>query len=161
MTRRRASAGYAITARTYTAFAPAEEARSAHDACASSRLPRGPPRWYFAAAPSGRLGFKSTGRRFMTRLRFAAALGLTFGLLATVPVQAWTRGQVDVLAVLPAASGSVEGITVGPDGNVYAPTFGFNTTGALGGNAKMFVISPSGNIVRTVTIANSSPHVLG
>ena len=69
----------------------------------------------------------------MTRLRFAAALGLTFGLLATVPVQAWTRGQVDVLAVLPAASGSVEGITVGPDGNVYAPTFGFNTTGALPG----------------------------
>jgi sugar lactone lactonase YvrE len=95
----------------------------------------------------------------MTRLRFAAALGLT--ILATAPAHAWTRGQVDVLAVLPAATGSVEGITVGPDGNVYAPTFGFNTTGALGGNAKMFVISPSGNIVRTVTIANSSPHVLG
>jgi sugar lactone lactonase YvrE len=95
----------------------------------------------------------------MTRLRFAAALGLT--ILATAPAHAWTRGEVDVLAVLPAATGSVEGITVGPDGNVYAPTFGFNTQGALGGNAKMFVISPSGNIVRTVTIAGSSPHVLG
>jgi sugar lactone lactonase YvrE len=97
----------------------------------------------------------------MTRLRFAAALALTLGLLSTAPANAWTRGQVDVLAVLPAASGSVEGITVGPDGNVYAPTFGFNTTGALGGSAKMFVISPSGSIVRTVTIAQSSPHVLG
>ena len=69
----------------------------------------------------------------MTRLRFAAVLGLTFGLLSTAPVQAWSRGQVDVLAVLPAATGSVEGITVGPDGNVYAPTFGFNTMGALPG----------------------------
>jgi sugar lactone lactonase YvrE len=97
----------------------------------------------------------------MTRLRFAAALGLTFGLLSTAPVHAWTRGQVDVLAVLPAATGSVEGLTVGPDGNIYAPTFGFNTTGALGGNAKLFVISPSGSIVRQVTIAGSSPHVLG
>src|ERR1051326_2904653 len=92
-------------------------------------------------------GSKSMGRRSMTRLRFAAALGLT--ILATAPAHAWTRGQVDVRAVLPAATGSVEGITVGPDGNVYAPTFGFNTGGALGGNAKMFVISPGGNIVRS------------
>ena len=97
----------------------------------------------------------------MTRLRFAAALGLTFGLLSTAPVQAWTRGQVDVLAVLPAATGSVEGITVGPDGNVYAPTFGFNTTGALSGPATLFVISPNGSIVRQLAIRNSSPHVLG
>jgi sugar lactone lactonase YvrE len=95
----------------------------------------------------------------MTRLRFAAALGLT--LLATAPAHTWTRGEVDVLAVLPAATGSVEGITVGPDGNVYAPTFGFNTTGALSGPATLFVISPTGSIVRQLTIRNSSPHVLG
>jgi len=98
----------------------------------------------------------------MTAWRFAAAaVGLSVGVLATAPGHAWTRGEVDVLAVLPAATGSVEGITVGPDGNVYAPTFGFNTQGAIGGNAKMFVISPSGSIVRTLTIHNSSPHVLG
>jgi len=96
----------------------------------------------------------------MTRLKFAAAaLGLSF--LATAPANAWTRGQVNTLAVLPAATGSVEGITVGPDGNVYAPTFGFNTTGALSGNPVLFVISPSGGIVRQVTIRNASPHILG
>jgi len=95
----------------------------------------------------------------MTRLRFAAALGLT--ILATAPAHAWTRGEVDTLATLPAATGSVEGLTVGPDSNVYVPTFGFNTTGALSGAPTLFVISPSGNIVRQLTIRNASPHVLG
>lgn len=97
----------------------------------------------------------------MTRLRLAAALGLMAGILAVAPARAWDRGNVNTLAVLPAATGSVEGLTVGPDGNIYAPTFGFNTTGAISGPAKMFVISPSGGIVRTVTIANSSGHMLG
>jgi sugar lactone lactonase YvrE len=98
----------------------------------------------------------------MTRLRFAAAaLGLMIGALATAPAGAWTRGEVDTLAVLPAATGSVEGLTVGPDGNVYVPTFGFNTTGALSGSPVLFVISPSGSIVRQVTIRNASPHILG
>jgi sugar lactone lactonase YvrE len=90
----------------------------------------------------------------------ATSLGLMIGVLAAAPASAWTRGQVDVLAVLPAATGSVEGLTVGPDGNIYVPTFGFNATGALAGNAVLFVISPTG-IVRQVTIANSSPHILG
>jgi sugar lactone lactonase YvrE len=73
--------------------------------------------------------------------------------------------QVDVLTVLPdvtpGVKSSVEGFTVGPDGNIYVPTFGFNTARALTGNAVLFVISPSGNIVRQVTIRDSSPHMLG
>ena len=102
----------------------------------------------------------------MTRLSFAAvAVGLTIGALAAVPAHAWKRGEVDVLTVLPdvtpGVKSSVEGLTVGPDGNIYVPTFGFNTTGALTGPAVLFVISPSGNVIRKVTIANSSPHMLG
>ncbi len=98
----------------------------------------------------------------MTRWRFAAAfLGLAVGVLAAAPASAWTRGDVHTLATLPGSTGSVEGLTVGPDGNIYVPTFGFNAGGALTGNATLFVISPSGNIVRQVTIANSSPHILG
>jgi sugar lactone lactonase YvrE len=102
----------------------------------------------------------------MTRLGFgAAALGLLLGILAAPPASAWKRGDVDVLAVLPdvtpGVKSSVEGLTVGPDGNIYVPTFGFNTKGAIPGPAVLFVISPSGNIVRKVTIANSSPHILG
>src|ERR1019366_3139768 len=95
----------------------------------------------------------------------AAALGLMIGVLAAAPASAWERGPVDVLAVLPdvtpGVQSSVEGLTVGPDGNIYVPTFGFNTKGSLTGNAVIFVISPKGKIIRQVTIANSSPHMLG
>jgi sugar lactone lactonase YvrE len=95
----------------------------------------------------------------------AAALGVVIGLFAAAPANAWDRGRVDVLTVLPDVTpgvpSSVEGLTVGPDGNIYVPTFGFNTTGPLSGNAVLFVISPAGKVLRQVTIANSSPHMLG
>jgi sugar lactone lactonase YvrE len=97
----------------------------------------------------------------------SAALGLIIGVLAATPASAWIRGPVDVLAVLPdvrpGVKSSVEGLTVGPDGNIYVPTFGANTDTFLNftGHAVLFVISPNGSIVRKVTIANSSPHILG
>jgi sugar lactone lactonase YvrE len=102
----------------------------------------------------------------MTRFGIvASAMGLACGLLTGVPAIAWERGNVDVLAVLPDVTpgqpSSVEGLTIGPDGNIYVPTFGFNTKGALTGNAVLFVIKPDGTLVRKVTIANSSPHMLG
>jgi sugar lactone lactonase YvrE len=95
----------------------------------------------------------------------AAALGLMIGAFAAAPVHAWDRSDVDVLAVLPDVTpgvrSSVEGLTVGPDGNIYVPTFGFNTHGALTGNAVLYVFKPSGDLVRKVTIVGSSPHMLG
>lgn len=99
----------------------------------------------------------------MTRLWCAAVL---LGLVtAVMPASAWDRGDVDVLTVLPDVTpgqpSSVEGLTVGPDGNIYVATFGFNAHGALTGNAVLFVIKPNGKLLRQVTIANSSPHVLG
>jgi len=94
-----------------------------------------------------------------------AAIGLALGCLTAAPAGAWDRGDVDVLAVLPDASpgqpSSVEGLTVGPDGNIYVPTFGFDAKGALTGNAVLYVIKPSGKLLRQVTIAGSSPHMLG
>jgi sugar lactone lactonase YvrE len=84
---------------------------------------------------------------------------------SALPATGWNRGIVEVLAVLPdvtpGVQSSVEGLTVGPDGNIYVPSFGFNTTGELTGNAVLFVISPNGDIVRQVTIQGSSPHMLG
>jgi sugar lactone lactonase YvrE len=99
----------------------------------------------------------------MTRIWCAAVL---LGLLAaTPPASAWDRGDADVLTVLPDATpgqpSSVEGLTVGPDGNIYVATFGFNAKGALTGNAVLYVIKPNGTVLRQVTIARSSPHVLG
>src|SRR5580704_6385436 len=102
----------------------------------------------------------------MSRFKIGiAALGLAIGILASLPARAWERGPVDVLAVLPDVTqnvqSSAEGLTVGPDGNIYVTTFGFNTHGALTGNSVLIVISPSGNIVRKVDIQGSSPHTLG
>jgi sugar lactone lactonase YvrE len=95
----------------------------------------------------------------------AAAVSAVFGLLMTAPAGAYDRGDADILAVLPNGSAgqptSVEGLTVGPDGNIYVPSFGFNAAGALTGNATLFVINPQGKLVREVAIANSSPHMLG
>ena len=92
----------------------------------------------------------------------AVLLGL---VLAAPSAIAWDRGDVDLLTVLPNTSSgqpsSVEGLTVGPDGNIYVTTFGFNASGALTGNATLYVIKPNGKVVRQVTIANSSPHTLG
>lgn len=95
----------------------------------------------------------------------AAAMGMAVGALTCVPASAWHRGQVDSLAVLPnGTSGqptSAEGLTVGPDGNIYLTSFGFNSAGAVTGNATLFVVSPQGSLIREVAIANSSPHELG
>ena len=96
----------------------------------------------------------------------AGAIALMIGAtVAATPATAWDRGKVEVLTVLPdvmpGVKSSVEGLTVGFDGNIYVPTFGFNTQGSLSGNAVLFVISPDGDVIRKVTIANSSPHMLG
>jgi DNA-binding beta-propeller fold protein YncE len=109
----------------------------------------------------------------MTRLNIGAVavgctLSLMMGLLGTAPANAWHRGHVQLLTVLPdaalGAQSSVEGLTVGPDGNIYVPTFGFNTTGSTSGPATLFVISPNGKVVQHVTLKASppaSPHMLG
>jgi sugar lactone lactonase YvrE len=98
----------------------------------------------------------------MKKFCLAAVL---IGILSTVPASAWDRGDVDVLAVLPdvtqGAPSSVEGLTVGPDGNIYVTSFGFNASGAISGNSVLFVIKPNGDLVRKVPIVNSSPHTLG
>jgi sugar lactone lactonase YvrE len=112
---------------------------------------------------------KTVNRRDLFLGVMAGGAGLV-GTGAAAAPSAWPagpseRGEVDVLAVLPdvtpGVQSSVEGLTVGPDGNIYVPSFGFNTQGALTGNAVLFVISPTGDILRQVTIANSSPHMLG
>src|SRR6516164_9778424 len=85
------------------------------------------------------------------------ALGLVVGMLLGGPAVAWKRGAVQVLAVLPHATGSVEGIAVGADGNIYVPTFGFNTKGELSPPPVLFVISPNGKIINQVKITPKGP----
>jgi len=113
----------------------------------------------------------------MTRSKIGAAVAavaamggsaLALMLLAAAPAAAWDRSQVQTLTVLPnlksGAPSSVEGLTVGTDGNVYVPSFGFNTTGSTTGPADLFVIAPNGKVIRQVTLSGTptpSPHMLG
>jgi sugar lactone lactonase YvrE len=105
----------------------------------------------------------------MTRFKVGVtAVGLVVGMLFGEPAVAWKRGAVQVLAVLPHATGSVEGIAVGADGNIYVPTFGFNTKGELSPPPVLFVISPNGKIINQVKITPkgplepaASPHMIG
>jgi sugar lactone lactonase YvrE len=100
----------------------------------------------------------------------AAAVGAALGMLTAAPASAFDRADVDILTVLPnavplpgqpAQPASVEGLTVGVDGNIYVPSFGFNAQGAVAGPATLFAIRPDGSLVREVAIAGSSPHMLG
>ena len=85
----------------------------------------------------------------MTRLKIYAAMTafMIGAVLLAAPAGAWDRGHVDVLAVLPdvtsGVQSSVEGLTVGPDDNIYVPSFGFNTKGAINGNAVLFCHRPN------------------
>jgi len=86
---------------------------------------------------------------------------LTLLLCGAANVFAWDRGEVTTFAVLPAGSSGPEGLTVGPDGNVYVATFGFNGSGPVPGPGQLFTFSPEGHLVSQVSVANASPNLLG
>ncbi len=94
----------------------------------------------------------------------ALLIGLCLCLILTcvaVPAQAWRRSPATIAALLPAGATGPEGLTVGPDGNLYVATFGFNSHGPVNGLGQLYVFAPSGRLLRQVSIANSSPHLLG
>jgi len=72
------------------------------------------------------------------------------------------HGPALPFATLPDGATGPEGLTVGPDGNVYVTTFGFNATGAATGNGQLYVFDDdSGRLLRQVNIQGSSVHLLG
>jgi hypothetical protein len=63
-------------------------------------------------------------------------------ILVVTRVNAWDRGHTEIFEILPTLPGNVpadiEGLTVGPDGTVYAPSFGYNSIGAVAGPPHLF-----------------------
>jgi hypothetical protein len=67
------------------------------------------------------------------------------------PALAWDRGHAEIFAVVPYLPGnvpvSIEGLTVGPDGTVCTPSFGFNSEGAVAGPPHLFSFRPNGALL--------------
>jgi hypothetical protein len=71
--------------------------------------------------------------RSTKRTAFAWLLGAAC-LAVAGNAAAWDRGNVETFAILPDGATGPEWIAVGPDGNVYVTTFGFNSTGPVAGS---------------------------
>ena len=97
----------------------------------------------------------------MTREWICAAALAAAVMTSALPAVAWDRGDVDIFAVLPAGSTGPEGLAVGPDGDVFVTTFGFNAAGAVATPSQLFDFRPDGTLRRQVSIQGASPHTLG
>jgi sugar lactone lactonase YvrE len=79
-------------------------------------------------------------------------------VFAATRVHAWDRGQTDTFTVLPDLPGNapvaIEGLTVGPDGTVYTPTFGINSKGPVAGPPHLFSFRPDGALRYNVALVN-------
>jgi sugar lactone lactonase YvrE len=95
----------------------------------------------------------------MNRLIPMAALVLSAA--APFAAHAFDRGEVHTFAVLPPGSSGPEGLEVDRQGNAFVTTFGFTASGSASGPGQLFVFDPGGKLIRQVSIAGSSPHLLG
>ena len=74
---------------------------------------------------------------------------------------AWQRSPATKFATLPPGATPPEGIAVDGRGDVYVSTFGFPASGPSTKSAQLIVFNRHGMLLRQLTIANASPHVLG
>ena len=80
-------------------------------------------------------------------------------ILWPLQAAAWDRGEVETFATLPAGNANPEGIAADGHGNIYVTTFA--PTAPAGQLGRLFVFGRSGQLLREVSIAGSSPALLG
>lgn len=94
----------------------------------------------------------------MRTLLLGPALIALLVFSAVSPANAWDRGQTQTFAVLPNLPGNapvaIEGLTVGPDGTIYTPTFGINAKGAVAAPPHLFSFRPDGSLLYNVALVN-------
>src|SRR5664280_3298466 len=86
---------------------------------------------------------------------------LLVSVLNQTSAQAWDRGDTDVFAILPDGATGPEGLTVGPNGDVYVTTFGFNASGPVSGAGQLYVFNKNGQLLRQRSVAGSTSHLIG
>lgn len=97
----------------------------------------------------------------MKRLRLSLFVALVAFTLLPLAAAAWIRSPATNFATLPAGATPPEGITVDRSGNVYVATFGFPASGPTSDPGQLIVFDHSGKLIRQVSIAGASPHLLG
>jgi sugar lactone lactonase YvrE len=94
------------------------------------------------------------------RLFALACAGLLIFALHGAPARA-DQDNVGLFAVLPAEATGPEGITIGPDNNVYVTTYGYNASGGVAGPGRMYVIGQNGHLIRQLSIPGTTSNLLG
>ena len=94
-------------------------------------------------------------------LRHIAIFALFLSLVTPLTTNAWTSGPTETFATLPANATPPEGIAVDSNGNVYVTTFGFPASGGTTDPGQLIVFNRQGRLLRQLTIAGASPHLLG
>jgi SMP-30/Gluconolactonase/LRE-like region len=88
----------------------------------------------------------------------AQALGALLLFSTVTSAGAWDRGHTEIFAILPELPGGPvpsEGLTVGPDGTVYTPSFGINSQGPVAGPPHLFSFKPNGQLLYDVPLVAS------
>ena len=97
----------------------------------------------------------------MTAHKVGIALALLVGAMVPANAHAWHRGHAKIFATLPAGASGPEGLEVDDAGRVYVATFGFTSSGSASGLGQIFVFDRNGHLLRQLSVAGSSPHLLG
>jgi DNA-binding beta-propeller fold protein YncE len=103
----------------------------------------------------------------MKRMGIALAALLALALVS-FPALAWIRSPATTFATLPTGATPPEGLTTGPNGDVYASTFGFPAKGPTSSPGQVIVFDSQGKLLRQMTllsggtgIPDATPHLLG
>ena len=91
-------------------------------------------------------------------LALATLLALAF---VSLPAAAWIRSPATTFATLPPGATPPEGLTVDTNGDVYVATFGWPASGESNAPGQVIVFNAQGKLLRQLTVAGASPHLLG